>query len=81
MLRDVTERPEAIKAGTVKLVGLNERKIFSEAAHLLDSPVAYGRMATATNPYGDGRAAWRIVEILRQHFGFRKIKVREFRGR
>lgn len=81
VLREVTERPEAIRAGTVKLVGLNERKIFSEAAHLLDSPVAYDRMATATNPYGDGRAAWRIVEILRQHFGFRKIKVREFRGR
>ncbi|MEK6571869.1 MAG: UDP-N-acetylglucosamine 2-epimerase (non-hydrolyzing), partial [Bacteroidota bacterium] len=80
VLREVTERPEAVEAGTVKLVGLNERKIFVEASHLLNSPTAYRRMATATNPYGDGKAAWRIVELLRYHFGFRKTKVLEFRA-
>jgi len=80
VLREVTERPEAVRAGTVKLVGLEERRIFAEASHLLDSPVAYQKMATATNPYGDGKAAWRIVEILRWHFGFRKRRVPEFRS-
>ena len=80
VLREVTERPEAVEAGTVKLVGLNERKIFVEASHLLNSPTAYRRMATATNPYGDGKAAWRIVEVLRYHFGFRKTKVLECRA-
>jgi UDP-N-acetylglucosamine 2-epimerase (non-hydrolysing) len=78
VLREVTERPEAVEAGTVKLVGLEERKIFAEVSHLLDSSAAYQKMATATNPYGDGKAAWRIVEILRRHFGFRKRRVPEF---
>jgi UDP-N-acetylglucosamine 2-epimerase (non-hydrolysing) len=81
VLREVTERPEAVEAGTVKLVGLDERRIVSEASRLIDSKGAYRKMATATNPYGDGRAAWRIVEILRWHFGFRKRRVPEFRGR
>lgn len=80
VLREVTERPEAVEAGTVKLIGLEERRIFTEASHLLDSPATYQKMATATNPYGDGKAAWRIVEILRRHFGFRKRRVPEFRG-
>jgi UDP-N-acetylglucosamine 2-epimerase (non-hydrolysing) len=80
VLREVTERPEAIKAGTVKLVGLDERRIMSEASRLMDSTTSYRKMATATNPYGDGKAAWRIVEILRWHFGFRKRRVPEFHG-
>jgi len=80
VLREVTERPEAVEAGTVKLVGLEERKIFAEVSRLLDSSAAYQRMATATNPYGDGKAAWRIVEILRRHFGLRKRRVPEFRA-
>jgi UDP-N-acetylglucosamine 2-epimerase (non-hydrolysing) len=80
VLREVTERPEAIKAGTVKLVGLDERRIVSEASRLMDSAASYRKMANATNPYGDGKAAWRIVEILRWHFGLRKGSVPEFRG-
>jgi UDP-N-acetylglucosamine 2-epimerase (non-hydrolysing) len=80
VLREVTERPEAVETGTVKLVGLEERKIFAEASRLLDSSAAYRKMATATNPYGDGKAAWRIVEILRRHFGFRTRKVPEFQA-
>jgi len=81
VLREVTERPEAVEAGTVKLVGLEERKIFSAASHLLDSSSAYQKMSAATNPYGDGKAAWRIVEILRWHFGFRTRRVPEFRSK
>jgi UDP-N-acetylglucosamine 2-epimerase (non-hydrolysing) len=80
VLREVTERPEAIKAGTVKLVGLDERRIVSGASRLMDSAASYRKMANATNPYGDGKAAWRIVEILRWHFGFRKGRVAEFHG-
>jgi UDP-N-acetylglucosamine 2-epimerase (non-hydrolysing) len=80
VLREVTERPEAIQAGTVKLVGLDEKKIFSETVHLLESPKAYRRMANAANPYGDGKAAWRIVQILRWHYGFRRTRVKEFQG-
>jgi UDP-N-acetylglucosamine 2-epimerase (non-hydrolysing) len=80
VLREVTERPEAIKAGTVKLIGLDERRIVSESTRLMDSAASYRKMANATNPYGDGRAAWRIVEVLRWHFGLRKGRVPEFHG-
>lgn len=64
LLREVTERPEAVAAGTVKLVGADRQKILSEASNLLDSEQAYQRMATAINPYGDGEAARRIVSAL-----------------
>ncbi len=64
VLREVTERPEGIEAGTVKLVGTNPQRILGEANCLLDDPVAYARMAHAVNPYGDGRAAERIVRLL-----------------
>ena len=80
VLREVTERPEAVVAGTVKLVGMDERRIVTETSRLLDSLVAYKRMASATNPYGDGKAAWRIVQTLRRHYGFRRMRVKEFRG-
>lgn len=68
VLREVTERPEALEAGTVKLVGADGDALFREAVLLLDDAGAYGRMATAKNPYGDGRAAWRIAAALRHHF-------------
>jgi len=64
LLREVTERPEAVSAGTVKLVGADQQKIVSETARLLDNEEAYKEMATAINPYGDGRAALRIVSAL-----------------
>jgi len=63
--RDTTERPEAIEAGTVRLVGSNADKIYGQACELLDSDQAYQRMAFAHNPYGDGRACEKIVRILR----------------
>lgn len=62
--RDVTERPEAVEAGTVRLVGTDTDLIVSEATRLLDDPDAYSEMARAHNPYGDGKAANRIVDVL-----------------
>lgn len=68
VLRDTTERPEAVQAGTVSLVGTDEDKIFKEVCCLLGNKLAYEKMASACNPYGDGLAAKRIVEhILWQH--------------
>ena len=66
VMRAVTERPEAVAAGTVRLVGTDEALILRESARLLDDPAAYGAMSRAHNPYGDGQASQRIVEeILR----------------
>jgi UDP-N-acetylglucosamine 2-epimerase len=60
----VTERPEGVHAGTVRLVGTDQEKIISEASLLLDDAAEHQRMARAVNPYGDGHAAERIVEAL-----------------
>ena len=67
VLREVTERPEGVEAGTVKVVGADAQRIVSEASCLLDDPSAYARMARAANPYGDGHAAPRIVQALLDH--------------
>lgn len=64
VLRNVTERPEGVRAGTVRLVGTDTGRVVAEARRLLDDPQAYQAMAQAANPYGDGKAAQRIVEIL-----------------
>jgi len=64
VMRDVTERPEAVDAGTVKLVGTDKAAIVAECARLLDDSAAYEAMSRAHNPYGDGKAAGRIVEEL-----------------
>ncbi len=66
VMRKVTERPEALEAGTAKLVGTDAENIFREAARLLEDPTAYDQMARAVNPFGDGHAAERIVRILRE---------------
>jgi len=62
VMRDTTERPEALEAGTVKLVGTDYDRIVTEVSRLLDDPSAYERMSRAVNPYGDGKACPRIVE-------------------
>jgi UDP-N-acetylglucosamine 2-epimerase (non-hydrolysing) len=62
--RDTTERPEAVSAGTVRLVGTDPEQLLSQTARLLDEPVAYQTMARAHNPYGDGQAAPRIIQRL-----------------
>ena len=64
VMRDTTERPEALEAGTVRLVGTDCGRIASEVSSLMDSPDAYTRMSRAVNPYGDGRACPRIVEFI-----------------
>lgn len=64
VMRDTTERPEAVAAGTVKLVGTSEEAIVSAVSELLDDSAAYQRMSLAHNPYGDGRASERIVNYL-----------------
>ncbi len=64
VMRETTERPEAVTAGTVRLVGTDRKKIVEEAALLLDDREAYKRMSMTHNPYGDGRAAERIVQTL-----------------
>ena len=65
VMRDTTERPEAIEAGTVKLVGTDTAFIVSEATRLLDDSAAYEAMSFAHNPYGDGEAAVRIMNSIR----------------
>jgi UDP-N-acetylglucosamine 2-epimerase (non-hydrolysing) len=64
VLRSVTERPEGVEAGTVKIVGTNVEKIVAETSRLLNSKEEYQKMALAVNPYGDGRAAERIVKAV-----------------
>ncbi len=66
VMRNITERPEALEAGTVKLVGTDHDKIVSEVSKLLDDKAYYDKMSRAINPYGDGQACSRIVETLRK---------------
>ncbi|MEH1937262.1 MAG: UDP-N-acetylglucosamine 2-epimerase (non-hydrolyzing) [Nostoc sp.] len=69
VLRDTTERPEAVTAGTAKLVGTTSENIFAAAAELLSDPDAYEAMANAINPFGDGHAAERILQIVQNYLG------------
>ena len=64
VMRDTTERPEGIKAGVVKLVGTDKRRIVNDTLELLDNKILYKKMSKAINPYGDGKAAERIVRVL-----------------
>jgi UDP-N-acetylglucosamine 2-epimerase (non-hydrolysing) len=73
VLRETTERPEGIKAGTLKLAGTNETNIFSMAHELLTDTQVYQKMAKASNPFGDGEASRRIVETILYRFGERTI--------
>lgn len=68
VMRDTTERPEAVEAGTVKLVGTNKERIISEVKNLLTNAQEYQTMSRAHNPYGDGKACERIVAKIKQHF-------------
>ncbi len=71
VLRDTTERPEGIDAGTLLLAGIEEERIYQLTNNLLTSEEAYRKMATASNPYGDGFASQQIVEILLKHCGMK----------
>ena len=70
VLRDTTERPEAIEAGTVKMIGTDKERVYHEARLLLADRSEYDCMANACNPYGDGHAARRIVETILWKYGF-----------
>lgn len=74
VLREKTERPEAVESGTVKLVGTNEELIVSEAARLLEDREEYDRMTRVHNPYGDGHACERIGDAIASYFGSRPIQ-------
>ena len=67
VMRDTTERPEAVAAGTVKLVGTDQNVIYSECEQLLTNTMLYDSMAQKENPYGDGRACERIFNILQKY--------------
>ena len=67
VMRDTTERPEALESGTVHLVGTDYDKIFNEVSTLLEDDTAYEKMSKAVNPYGDGKACCRIVSYLKEH--------------
>ncbi|MCS7460007.1 UDP-N-acetylglucosamine 2-epimerase (non-hydrolyzing) [Paenibacillus doosanensis] len=69
VLRDTTERPEGIDAGTLELVGTNEEKVYERAKALLTDRDLYEKMSRAANPYGDGKASERIVQAILYHFG------------
>jgi UDP-N-acetylglucosamine 2-epimerase (non-hydrolysing) len=66
VMRDTTERPEALEAGTVKLVGTDPQKIIKEAQKLLDDKVEYEKMSKAHNLYGDGKACKKIVDFIKE---------------
>ena len=65
VMRDTTERPEALEAGTVKLVGTNYEKIVCEVSMLLDDTSYFKKMSEAINPYGDGKACKKIVDFFK----------------
>lgn len=68
VMRDTTERPEGVAAGTLRLVGTEEEAIYREFSRLLDDPVEYAAMSHASNPYGDGHASERIANVLGSEF-------------
>ena len=78
VLRDTTERPEAVAAGTVRLIGTDEQRVYEETMRLLTEPTAYTHMAEAVNPYGDGEAARRIIEAILYHAGHSHTKPEPF---
>ena len=78
VLRDVTERPEAVEAGTVKLVGTDVAKIVEEANELINNIDAYNKMSKSINPYGDGLASKRIVNAILKYYGLSDNEIEEF---
>jgi UDP-N-acetylglucosamine 2-epimerase (non-hydrolysing) len=79
VLRDTTERPEGVEAGTLELVGTDEERVYERTKALLTDPALYDRMSKAANPYGDGRASERIVRAILYHFGLEPNPPEPFR--
>ena len=80
VLRDTTERPEAVDAGTVKLIGTDRERVYEEAKTLLTDKEEYSRMAESVNPYGDGQAARRIIHAILYHYGLADGRPDVFEG-
>ena len=78
VLRNETERPEAVEAGTVKVIGTDSQTAVKEAKKLLSDKTEYEHMANAVNPYGDGHASERIADFLLYYFGIIDEKPQEF---
>ena len=78
VLRDTTERPEAVAAGTVKLIGTDEKVVYDEEKLLLTDGEEYSRMSEACNPYGDGKASQRIIQAILYHYGLAEEKPEPF---
>ena len=81
VLRDTTERPEAVEAGTVKLIGTDRERVYAEAKALLTNKEEYGRMAESVNPYGDGKASVRIIQAILYHYGLAEDRPGVFMGK
>jgi UDP-N-acetylglucosamine 2-epimerase (non-hydrolysing) len=80
VLRKVTERPEAVEAGTAKVIGVNEQEVYEDVQELLTNQRVYERMANAVNPYGDGKATLRILDAIRYYFKMWDERPAEFMG-
>ena len=78
VLRNVTERPEGVEAGTLNLAGIVEENIYYTTVELLTNEEVYAKMSAAKNPFGDGYAAERIVEAIRYYFGLRKDRPEDY---
>ncbi|UXU52255.1 non-hydrolyzing UDP-N-acetylglucosamine 2-epimerase [Staphylococcus arlettae] len=81
VLRDTTERPEGVSAGTLKVIGTTYEAVLTETKNLLDNQNEYERMSKASNPYGDGKASRRICENIEYYFGIREVKPEPFNYR
>ena len=81
VLRDTTERPEAVEAGTVKLIGTDKDVVYKEAKELLINQQEYSRMSEACNPYGDGKASQRIIQAILYHYGLSAEKPEPFKAK
>lgn len=79
VLRDTTERPEGVSAGTLKLVGTDYDQVKTEMLNLLDDEKSYRAMSEASNPYGDGQASQRILAAIKYHFGVQKKRPTDFK--
>lgn len=79
VLRNTTERPEGVKAGTLKVVGTSEENIYEEIKNLLDNKLEYIKMSKAQNPYGDGKASMRICENIKYYFNISNEKPEDFK--
>ena len=80
VLRDTTERPEAVTAGTVKLIGTDCERVYAEARQLLTDKKEYSRMAESCNPYGDGKSSGRIIQAILYHYGRAAAHPDEFKA-